>query len=374
MDYKFIILLVILLGLIFLLVKEMSSIREEINKNFDKTKNLSDTSIKVIDQKIQRGLLDTVRKIDKINADYMVSIRRMNELGSQPIIDPTSNNYTDSESIVKNKTNKIVYLSDAANDTFVKTQKSSVLISEHDTAKKKQCSDAFQINYSQCVEENKQHAKRNSDTKNDLVNTVKKQSELSPQIQSDNLVNKQTNNSTNEILNNISDDSDNDNDSDDNNNKSVEPDNCSENNEISDDDSDSNESFEENSDGVSIDIDPEIMSHDDNDNNKEEKKSVHSENSSITISLSKKKHDENEDASNNENNDENESLVTTDLILSLSSLKPLNKYNKTILEKIAKKYSIPITCKEGTTRRQLKKEELYEKIKVHLENEFSLKN
>ena len=36
------------------------------------------------------------------------------------------------------------------------------------------------------------------------------------------------------------------------------------------------------------------------------------------------------------------------------------------LKKIAKKLSIPITFKDGVTRKQLKKDELYEKIKTHL--------
>ena len=63
---------------------------------------------------------------------------------------------------------------------------------------------------------------------------------------------------------------------------------------------------------------------------------------------------------------DHESIVTSDVKLTLDTLQPIEKYKKPHLDKIAKKYSIPTTYKEGSVRRPYKKEEIYEKIKVKL--------
>ena len=66
---------------------------------------------------------------------------------------------------------------------------------------------------------------------------------------------------------------------------------------------------------------------------------------------------------------DNHSVATADISgLTIDTLKLKDEYNVDYLKQIAKRLSIPITCKDGDTRKNLKKDELYDKIKEHLIN------
>ena len=68
-----------------------------------------------------------------------------------------------------------------------------------------------------------------------------------------------------------------------------------------------------------------------------------------------------------ESNEYEESIATTDINLTLDTLLPVDKYKKLYLEKVAKSYGIPTTYRDGSKRINYVKNELYEKIKEKLE-------
>lgn len=111
MDYKFAILLVVLVILIFVVIREIASVKEEINNQSKNTKAL----FLSLDQKMNLGFNNCVNKTKVIMGDYMVQIRKMSEFGSQQIIATTSNGYSDSESLKHSSRPRIPYLSENEN-------------------------------------------------------------------------------------------------------------------------------------------------------------------------------------------------------------------------------------------------------------------
>jgi hypothetical protein len=127
MDYKFFVLLFILLILVFLLVKEMNNVKEELNLYHEKTREFTKSMIEAVSETVKSETADSVKKINLMNSNYMASIRRMNKLENQPIVGSASNNYTDSESVVRNKTgNKIIYMSDVGNNVEMKPEEFNI--------------------------------------------------------------------------------------------------------------------------------------------------------------------------------------------------------------------------------------------------------
>ena len=115
-DYKIIILFVVLIVVIFILIKEVTNVKNDLDltrknicENYEKTKYILNSYSRDIDNKFKIGMNNTVERIRMINGDYMVQIRRMNELGGELIVE-NSNNYSESESL--KKSNKMLYLSD----------------------------------------------------------------------------------------------------------------------------------------------------------------------------------------------------------------------------------------------------------------------
>ena len=107
------------------------------------------------------------------------------------------------------------------------------------------------------------------------------------------------------------------------------------------DDVEYNDSNENNSnDDVSVDLN-------------DDKKSEHSSNYGSITYESKK---------NQKKNIEDDSVQR----LTISNFLSKDMYTSDVLKKIAKDLSIPIWNKQGSTRRQLKKDELYDKIKIYL--------
>lgn len=260
-----------LLVLIFLFIRETASVKEEINMSFKSTRAL----LTGLDKKIDMGFNNCVSKFRVINGEYLVQCRKMNELGSQPIISNTSNGYSDSES-VKNTNHKIIYLSDNGNDVKNKTAEKKKTQSEGEKSSAKK--NEFQIDYSKV-----------SDAK---VASVEKKPTLSDAQR----------HSTS-----------------------------------------GGESDEDDDVSTDISIDSNILP---------EKKSSSSRSTPPKENIVVNDHD---------------SLVTSDIKVSLDELHPLDHYTKKDLDKIAKKYLIPTTCKDGSgIRRPLLKTELYDEIKNKL--------
>jgi hypothetical protein len=372
MDYKFVIILAILLGLIFLLVKEMNSIRHSISSSYEKTKLLIGITSKDNEQKMKTGLNSCIERIKLINGDYMVQIRKMNEMGRDLIVTTNSNNYSDSDSAKKSHKNKILYLSEGIEENF----------SKQNSQKKE---DLFKINYS------------NSQNKD---NKYKHMSEKNiPDACLDNEICENKENKENkeikEIKENKSDESDESNKSNKSNksdksnksNKSNQSEFCeklienmnfdesldeSEEDEEDDEEEEeceNNESHDESYNGTSMDLESEINFSENSAN------SVKCNSKSITTSssknITKNKKLENENNSNNYDNSDNsdnsnKSIVTADITITYDTLQSVDKYNKKFLEKVAKNFGIPITYKEGNNRKSLVKNELYDKIKEKL--------
>jgi hypothetical protein len=167
MDYTFIILLVILLVLILLMANETKSIKEKMDEQQEKNKLLMDSMTKFIDQKIQIGVNNCTNKLKLINGEYLLQVRKMNELGSQ-VVHQDSNNFTDSESTMKNKKNKILYLSETFNDKNAKQEIDLNFKVDYD----KQNTNTSQKNNN--IEESKSENKTSSKSSQNKINEANK--------------------------------------------------------------------------------------------------------------------------------------------------------------------------------------------------------
>jgi hypothetical protein len=318
MEIKFVVIFVLLGLIIFLIIKEMTSLKNQMNASNDKVKYLICTSSKEIEQKLKSNFNSCIDRIKLINGDYMVQIRKMNELGKEQIITTHSNNYSDSESQVKNKENKILYLSEGCGSIQKKD---------------------FQINYTD-AKSDKKNAKSDKKEENDV---------------------KMTNNfySTTSVNENLNEDSNEDTDED--------TDNSSSDSSLEESTSSSRDNSDEDED-VNIEIESEIEY---SDIDKEsENKNKNTENDKKTNSSSKKSvfsSQSHHSSPVKEINFEEESILTNDVNLSLNNLLPAEKYNKKFLEKVAKNFGIATYYKDGDKRKILLKEDLYEKIKEKLE-------
>jgi len=119
-EIKFIIIYLLIAIVIFIIIKEFISLKNTVKENNEKIKSLSYSSSKNIENKMRENFTSCIDEIKLLNSNYLVQIRRMNDYEKDNIITTNSNNYTDSETIAKNKTNKILYLSDGFETNEVK--------------------------------------------------------------------------------------------------------------------------------------------------------------------------------------------------------------------------------------------------------------
>jgi hypothetical protein len=350
MDYKFIIILTILLGLILLIVREMNNIKTVINSSYKTSRSLIYALSEEIKQKMQSGFTSCVDKIKIINGDYMIQIRKMNEFGKDKIITTNSNDYIDSDTSIKSG-QKIIYLSEDINEN--KLKKNIFENKEH-----------FNIIYSNLNTENKSNLKNSSNRKSDnLENTNNKKNNEENLIKNnnnENIVNTKNADKDSESVNSIenvdiienSTNSNSTNNTDDSNdsNDSNDTDNLNDTENI--DNSNSNDSNNINN----------INKTNDNNDNNDNNNNNDDDNDDI-------KNNDTTSISNNSTNSTNDtkSIVTTDIILTLDTFQSIDNYNKKFLEKVAKNFGIPITYKdEKNVRKNLIKNELYDKIKEKL--------
>jgi len=394
LDFKLIILFVMLLGIVLFFTRELENLRKDFEDKINTVVSAVDNNSKSIKGKIQADMTTCVTKIKNHNMECIQQIRKMNTLGSQPITN-MSNHCTDSDTDVQQtKKYNIKYLSDMRADVEKeKHDPSTYYVSEVSPPVQKQGTKK---------EEPKQELKEESNNfKIDLKTSVEQKSNLSngahkkkmDLIQSD--LNKtktvsQKDVSAKSTPSLISQESDEVKESDEPEESESEP--SSENESSSDEsddqtsDNDSNQQSddepESDDESVEVEIDRRALGKlsDKKYANKEPelvKEANNNEYESITVgsskgnkkgvkpmmSVSKGKRVESSDSS-----EVDEVSVQTHEIgnLTLEKLQEINKYKIDALKKIAKKYSIALTCKEGGGRRQLNKGELYNKIKEFL--------
>lgn len=401
MDYKFIILLVLLFGLILFLTKEFSNIYRKMDENNDRLSSSIDTNFDIVKKQVRNDLGVCLSKVKTFNADCIQKIRRMDMLGSQPVTH-ISNYCTDADSELGSKDiNIIPCLSDVINakQNTIKLPTEELFLSDDQPQNKdknskinsdkfitnKTNSDKFVVNY-----ESKSNSLQKNDNKfNDSLNI--NENELIAKVTE--LVNKETfqnesshNSHKKSQISKISSKQS----PDDNNSYSSNSQQSSKSSKSShstssrktssisikssDHVSESESSQQSTSDGVPVIFDKQ-SNNSKKDNKKEtnENSVIDYDNCNITIGSKKSKKGINpnqkiiqskKDNSSDEHNVEEISVKTSDVnMLTLDNLKQLNDYTIESLKKIAKLHSIPLTLRDDGQRRNLKKGELYNKIK-----------
>lgn len=340
MDYKLVIILFLIVTMIvFFFLKELDNIKKHIT---EKTEDIS-ASINNCTRIMQAEFTSCVKKIKILNGEYVEQVRKMNDYGSQPITNMSSYHYTDSEpktDTKKVKNASIPYLSDTREK--IKNQQET--------------DNNFKISY------DNPHVETDKMVNNlvNHVNDAEKKTDSSKSQKKPELVLIEDADS-NDITDFISEsDSHTDDISESTNDDST--DNKSSVNES--DTIDESISIEINKDLIN-DIKAKQEEHK-TEQKEDEKSNNSSKYGSITLGSLKNKGVKTINKIEIGNND-NDSIKTNDIEqLSLNTLKPVGNYNIEYLKKMAKIFSIPMTCKEGTTRRPLRKDELYDKIKLHL--------
>lgn len=444
MDYKFVILLILLCGLILFLTKEFSNIYKKLDETNEKLTTCIDSNSDTIKRQVRNDIGVCLNKVKGFNTECFQKIRRMDMFGSQPVIGVT-NHWTDADTEANSKdVNPLTCLSDVNPMTCVSDVNHMTCLSDAIQMKKsssknqsknptdelyftdepeKKESQNFVIAY-----ENKlNNLTEQKEKESDLANLSHKKTLTPDSDTSDNSLDIDTQ-SQNTISNSVSKSktsseklsdklSDNLSETRSNRSSKSEPILTSEKKSHSSKKSNSSEkksnksepsislsskisSTEESSDGVEI-IMPEAPQ---NDISKkisefkkpEQKQEQEYEECEITIGSKKgkngiiptfvalatvpkkvnkdvKKSDDldNSDKSNNseEENQDDISMATTEMAnITLTNFRNINDYTIDSLKKIAKLKSIPITVKDNSgQRRNLKKTELYNKIKNTLD-------
>lgn len=412
MDYKFIILLVMLLGIVLFFTRELENLRKDFEDKVVHIVSAVDNNGKSIRSKIQTDIGTCINKVKTHNMECIQQIRKMNTLGSQPITN-MSNHYTDSDSDAqKGAKNNIKYLSDMNTDVEKhKPEQSTYYMSDvsppannvpalHQSVNEK--TEQKETENFKIALTDKKSVSSKDDPATEKTPVSKKKDNKMTMIQSD--LNKtggkkdETNNKSPTLLSQEDDSneylsqpnsnesessSESDDDKSESNESDGDSDSPSDNNSDEKSEDDSDEESEDDSVDESDDESVEVEI-DRKQSNKQIKPTVAlvkelnaNEYESITVGSSKgakkgikpvmslsKKHNDT-DSSSDESDEV--SVQTQDIgNLTLEKLGGITKYKIDALKKIAKNYSIALTCKEGGGRRQLNKGELYNKIKEYL--------
>jgi len=360
MDYKFIILIVVMLGIILFFMKEMDNLKKNIETNFNNVSKIIDNNGEKIRHKIQADISTCLTKVKSYNSDCIQQIRKIDTLGAQPILN-MSNHYTDGTCSNSQHSNskKMKCLSDTKpsdNDSCYMSSDSGAKHKHHvkpiqQATPIQQQNNKFEINYND---------------KQDKTYKMDKQDKTDKSVKTPVLDKK---------MNNIQVDL---------NNMIVEKKDTEPTTEASDDTEESSESEE------SVEID-EIHEIDDSetssDHNKVENKKVvkcddlgeekiddamrnEYEYESITLGSLKGKDGINPKLSLSKLKpkcDEGDTDSETVAQITKNNFKNMNNYNTEALKKIAKTYNIQITKDNGGIRKSLTKTELYNSIKQYLD-------
>ena len=352
MDYKFILLLIVLVSVLLFIIKEMDTVKKDMDSKMTQIVTCIDNNSKLIRGKIQNDIGICIGKIKSLNCEYIEQVRKMNDYGSQPITN-MSNHYTDSDTLDGKAKQPINYLSDAVDD--IKKNNDSLYMSEDvpiiSASKNPKLDSIKQISEKKISETSSKSSKSNKSSKSDdvkqfkIMYSDKKKSEKS---QKSDLSSDETNSDKKSTSDGVS----------------IEIDNGLVNNKKTTSSSESSNSFEEMK---------ESSSESSEDDNESSSSSAINSSKYGSITLGSKKNGGGININKQigiEKNDDNKSVSTHDMTnLTVNTFESINKYNVDTLKQIAKRLSIPLTIKEhdGVQRRNLKKEEIYEKIKSMLE-------
>ena len=347
MDYKFILLLIVLVSVLLFIIKEMDTVKKDMDSKMTQIVTCIDNNSKLIRGKIQNDIGICIGKIKSLNCEYIEQVRKMNDYGSQPITN-MSNHYTDSDTLDGKAKQPINYLSDAVDD--IKKNNDSLYMSEDvpiiSASKNPKLDSVKKISEKKISEISSKSSKSKSDDVKQfkIMYSDKKKSEKSS-CETDSDKKSTSDGVSIEIDNGLV------------NNKKT-----SSSSSESSESSESSNSFEEMKE-----------SSEDEDDNESSSSSAINSSKYGSITLGSKKNGGGINVNKQigiEKNDDNKSVSTHDMAnLTVNTFESINKYNVDTLKQIAKRLSIPLTIKEhdGVQRRNLKKEEIYEKIKSMLE-------
>jgi hypothetical protein len=356
----------------------------ELQKKITDTKNYLYVALKNntenIENKIHNDISFCISKIKSHNSECIHQVRKMNSIASQHIT-TVSNYYTDSddnnENNVADTHNILKYLSDY-NESHINQNNNDFKIEinsfhEHNTntnttdKQKKINNIQNELNENSTTNSNKLvYEINNIDENNYIDNNIDNVSVNNIDNVTENICDNVSENVSDNVSENVSD----------NVSESI-SDNVSEN--VSDNVSEniSKSMSENNSENVSESMsennsknisigNTKSLSNNSKDSNNDDNKNIDYE--SITFGSKKEK--------NNgkipkmymkQNNDDNVSVQTNEII-DIKNLEGIDNYKLEYLKKMAKHYSIPLTCKDGVVRRNLNKTELYNKIKEQINN------
>lgn len=392
MDYKFIVLLIVLLGLILFFTKELDNVRREFDSKMNQVITCVDNSAKSVKSKIQTDIDNCTSKIKSINGEYIDRVRRMNIYGAQPITN-MSNNYTDGDSDNQGQNNYLRYLSSVKEgDDLTKEgddhtkEGGSFYMSDDDLQKEANFNISYTDNNAKpkisSVQGNNMSSMKKEQMSSQQNNTTSpKKEHMSSQYNNITSIKKNTTSSkqSNSEQNII--------DKDDFKNvssaKKKDTTSSSSTSNSSESESYKNDSS---SDGVPIEIPQNIpkkkkqqkssevqikqLLSKKQDNDSADSNSMGSEFGQITFGSKKSQPKQNiqSDSESEDSSDMKSEFVSK---LTSHTLKPITKYTLDTIKSIAKQLSIPMMYKDGTTRKYFKKDELYDKIKSHLKNKVA---
>jgi hypothetical protein len=112
MDYKFVILLLVLVGIFLFMYNEREVVKKDIENKYLELNDNINTGLRNLRTKFQTDLGACVNRIKTTNAEFINQARKINLINSQPITNMTNSNYyTETDSNDK-KNEPIKYLSD----------------------------------------------------------------------------------------------------------------------------------------------------------------------------------------------------------------------------------------------------------------------
>jgi hypothetical protein len=362
MDYKFVILLLVIIAVFLFLYKELDNIKNNIKSKFEELTDTTSVNLRNMRSKFQTDLGTCVSRIKTHNADFINQARKINLINAQPVTYVSGSNYyteTDSEKkqllqylsdvrqTVKPK-ESILYMSDASKKRKSSKQKSSDITNSNE--KQQIIVEEIEIKQIDGLTESDKKSEKKDDEKINILKPVNDVNVSNLQDSSSNIPCRQVMSSN--LLENILEET-NENETDDDSSKTE---------------------------NIVIDVNQYING--DNDNlKKESEKSENDESSDssstasgasgygeITFGSSKKETNGIVPKITIGKGHDSASISTVDAEhINLKTLKTLDTYTKKKLEKIAKVYSLPSTYKSHDGKRvQYKKEDLYQLIKNHL--------
>lgn len=328
-SYRTIIFFLLVIGIIFFIIKEVGELKRFIDYKSNNIIKRIDEQSNDIKNKVQTDLNTSINKVKQINSDFIVQIRKMNNYGSQPI----NNHFSENASApLGGNYNNICDLSEAIEQDLQQLRNNSRGNSYYYSSEPQ--NNPTQDSTYQTRTENfdvdlndkpDSHSKNSKSSNSSRVKSNDLQIDLTnldiPNNEHEDNINNEIDNVINNVVNSV----------------------------ITDEIDESN--YSDSSDGVELELDFVKK--------QSSPVSVSSISSNISSRISKSH------MSNYES-----SIKPKPKIQSKNKkikLEEYDKYSLPQLKDIAKNLSIPITIKEGDYRRQLKKDEIYAKIKQHLE-------